>query len=105
MFFSHLQRKRLSIPGAEETVVCSDTHSIHHTSLSLPLSGQLGIGSSDNHCSPQPVSLPNGVLPKHVFCGSDCSMVITTRGAVLATGCNRSVKLRLYEIFCLDLVL
>ena len=102
-------------------MVCSETHSIHHTSLSLSvsvsvsvpvpvpvppsLSGQLGIGSSDNHCSPQPVSLPNGVLPQHVFCGSDCSMVISTRGAVLATGCNRSVKLRLYAIFCLDLVL
>ena len=50
---------------------------------------QLGLGTQDSHCSPQLVPLQRGSKPTAVFCGTDCTVIITNTGAVLGTGSNR----------------
>lgn len=62
-------------------------------------SGQLGTGTQESYCTPQPVELPLGLKVKKLICGPDCSMVITHRQTVFATGSNKLVAFNLLLIF------
>ena len=58
------------------------------------LSGQLGLGSHDSFTTPQKVCLPPSFLTdghrvSSVCCGSDCSLLLTSSGRLLAAGNNR----------------
>ncbi|CAN9510879.1 unnamed protein product [Ophioblennius macclurei] len=60
--------------------------------------GRLGQGTQDTHNCPQQVSLPPEAEAQRVECGVDCSMIISTRRAILACGSNRFNKLGLDRI-------
>lgn len=52
--------------------------------------GQLGLGSHDQHHTPQLVTLPPGdFVPVLACCSSDCSIIVTNSGQILATGANK----------------
>ncbi len=53
--------------------------------------GQLGLGdSTEKTATPTKVRLPSGTSsPTCVCCGSDCSIIITETGQMLASGVNK----------------
>ena len=62
----------------------------------LLMPGQLGLGSRECYPTPQRVTLPppvsvgqEGVEVAAVVCGSDCSLLLTSTGQLLAAGNNR----------------
>ncbi|XP_037835167.1 serine/threonine-protein kinase Nek8 isoform X2 [Kryptolebias marmoratus] len=60
--------------------------------------GRLGLGTQDTHNCPQQVCLPAEFEAQRVVCGVDCSMIISTRGSIVACGSNRFNKLGLDKI-------
>lgn len=53
--------------------------------------GQLGVGDHKSYATPRKVKLPAGHTPSSVSCGSDCSIIITSSGQLLASGHNKYV--------------
>jgi hypothetical protein len=89
-------------------VDCGQTHVVAVTADQEVFSwgrgdhGQLGLSSHDSYSTPQRVALPpplsvgqEGVKVAAVCCGSDCSLLITSTGRLLAAGNNRFNKLTL----------
>jgi alpha-tubulin suppressor-like RCC1 family protein len=83
-------------------VDCGQTHVVAVTADQEVFSwgrgdhGQLGLSSHDSYSTPQRVALPpplsvgqEGVKVAAVCCGSDCSLLITSTGRLLAAGNNR----------------
>ncbi|XP_013879557.1 serine/threonine-protein kinase Nek8 isoform X2 [Austrofundulus limnaeus] len=64
--------------------------------------GRLGLGTQDTHNCPQQVCLPAEFEAQRVVCGVDCSMVISSRGCIMACGSNRFNKLGLDKIPAAD---
>lgn len=63
--------------------------------LWFDLPGRLGLGSSSSHATPQQVVIPSPHNASSVHCGTDCSVILTQEGVVLACGSNRCNKLAL----------
>ncbi|XP_066910104.1 serine/threonine-protein kinase Nek8-like [Clytia hemisphaerica] len=57
--------------------------------------GNFGLNDRHNRCNPTNVPLPMDTKPRSVVCGTDCSFIITDKGAVYACGNNRNNKLAL----------
>ncbi|XP_062509330.1 serine/threonine-protein kinase Nek8-like isoform X2 [Corticium candelabrum] len=57
--------------------------------------GRLGLGSVTSHTTPQQVIIPSSHQTQSVFCGTDCSVILTQEGIILACGSNRCNKLAL----------
>ena len=57
--------------------------------------GQLGHGTRNPQSTPKMAALPPGGVPVSVCCSTDCSILVTSSGGVLATGNNLHNKLAL----------
>lgn len=51
--------------------------------------GRLGLGNQDCMASPQPVAVSEDIRPCSVYCGVDCSVILTLDGTLLCCGNNR----------------
>ncbi|XP_076440668.1 serine/threonine-protein kinase Nek8-like [Babylonia areolata] len=60
--------------------------------------GRLGLGNQECMASPQPVAVSEDIRPCSVYCGVDCSVILTLDGTLLCCGNNRNNKLGLDEI-------
>ena len=54
-----------------------------------PSSGRLGLGNQECMASPQPVAVSEDIRPCSVYCGVDCSVILTLDGTLLCCGNNR----------------
>lgn len=77
--------------GAAHVVVVTGEHEVY--AWGQGLHGQLGLNQIRKCNQPQKVSLPPDYHPKSVFCGSDCSFLLTSNHGILACGSNRHNKL------------
>ncbi|XP_072019218.1 serine/threonine-protein kinase Nek8-like [Amphiura filiformis] len=57
--------------------------------------GRLGLNSQDPYASPQSVQVPDRHKIRSVFCGLDCSLLLTSKHKLLCCGSNRCNKLGL----------
>ncbi|KAK7468188.1 hypothetical protein BaRGS_00036601 [Batillaria attramentaria] len=60
--------------------------------------GRLGLGNQECTAFPQPVAVAEDIRPCSVYCGVDCSVILTLDGTLLCCGSNRYNKLGLDEI-------
>ncbi|XP_048766980.2 uncharacterized protein LOC125674029 isoform X2 [Ostrea edulis] len=57
--------------------------------------GRLGLGTENDHCQPQELTIEEPVVIRDVFCGVDGTMFLTDVGSVFACGSNAENKLGL----------
>ncbi|KAK6181203.1 hypothetical protein SNE40_009113 [Patella caerulea] len=82
-----------------EEISCGDSHCVALTKAGDVYTwgcgefGRLGLGSEDDHTTPQKVAIPGKHFIKHVCAGSDGTFLIATNGRLLASGSNENNKL------------
>ncbi|XP_072173029.1 serine/threonine-protein kinase Nek8-like [Diadema setosum] len=79
--------------GASHVMAVTNEHEVF--SWGRGNNGRLGLDSQESFSSPQAVMIPPQHQAKSVCCGVDCSIILTTEGALIGCGSNRSNKLGL----------
>ncbi|ESO92636.1 hypothetical protein LOTGIDRAFT_120493 [Lottia gigantea] len=80
--------------GASHVLAVTNEHEVF--SWGRGDNGELGLNNQESYPCPQEIPIAGEeMLPSHVYCGVDCSMIITQDGQLLACGNNRYNKLGL----------
>ena len=69
----------------------------------MMFTGRLGLGNQECMASPQPVPVSEDVRPCSVYCGVDCSVILTLDGTLLCCGNNRLVTAFFFDIAILSI--
>lgn len=92
-----------------DAIACGDSHVVALTTDKQVYTwgcgeyGRLGLGNENDYPIPQLVPLPTGYAPiQSITCGRDNTLLLTTRGDLIAFGNNENNKMGLNQTFRLN---
>ncbi|XP_022248106.1 serine/threonine-protein kinase Nek8-like isoform X2 [Limulus polyphemus] len=77
--------------GSSHVVVLTREHTVY--TWGRGQNGRLGLGKSDSFVLPQKVPLLAACEPEQIYCGHDCTFLLTSTKEIYACGSNRHNKL------------